>query len=196
MTGLSREMADRMPVTATAGAPPAVVMGVAGCGKSVVGAALAQALGARFIEGDRLHPAENVKLMAGGTPLTDDHRIGWLDAIGGEIAVASASGGGAVAACSALKRRYRDRLRRLVPTLVFLHLSVDPTTARMRVLARKGHFMPPSLIDSQFADLEPPGPDEAALTLDAMRPVDELVAEAVAFLRASARNPVLGEGNP
>lgn len=185
MTGLARETAGNAPAFA-AGLPPVVVMGVAGCGKSVVGAALARALSAGFIEGDMLHPAENVALMAGGTPLTDLHREGWLDAIGGEIGAQMRTGASVVAACSALKRSYRDRLRQKVPSLVFLHLAVDPDTARERVLARKGHFMPPSLVDSQFADLEPPGAGEAALTLDALRPVDELVEEAMAFLRAGA----------
>lgn len=185
MTGLARETAADAPPTVASRLPPVAVMGVAGSGKSVVGAALAQALGACFIEGDRLHPAENVARMAAGKPLTDDDRAGWLDAVGREIAAKAADGAGVVAACSALKRRYRDRLRGFAPSLVFLHLSLDPDTARRRVLGREGHFMPPSLVDSQFADLEPPEPDEAALTLDALRPVGDLVEAAVAFVRAA-----------
>lgn len=168
------------------GMPPVVVMGVAGCGKSVVGSALATALGAGFVEGDRLHPDENVARMSAGIPLTDADRAGWLDAVGCAIAAETLAGRPVVAACSALKRRYRDVLRARVPSLVFLHLAIDPETARRRVLLRRSHFMPPSLVDSQFADLEPPQADEAAVELDAGRPVDVLAAEAAALLRAAA----------
>ena len=161
-----------------------VVMGVAGCGKSVVGSALAEALGCRFIEGDKLHPPENVARMAGGQPLTDAHREGWLGAVGAQLSEAARAGTGGVAACSALKRAYRDRLRRFCPGLVFVHLAIDKEAARARVGRRKGHFMPATLVDSQFATLEPPMADETALTLDGTRPVAELVAEAAAFLKA------------
>jgi gluconokinase len=164
-------------------APAVVVMGVSGCGKSVVGAALAEALGCRFIEGDQLHPPENVARMAGGQPLTDAHRAGWLDAVGAKLNEAARTGSGGVAACSALKRSYRDRLRRFCPGLVFVHLAIDKGTARQRVGRRKGHFMPATLVDSQFATLEPPTGDEAALTLDGTRPVAELVGEVAKFLK-------------
>ena len=160
-----------------------VVMGVAGCGKSAVGSVLAQAMGWTFIEGDRLQPAANVERMASGLPLTDDHRWGWLDAVGEEIALAGRNGNGSVAACSALKRAYRDRLRRHGEPLLFIHLKIDKATAALRVASRKGHFMPASLVDSQFADLQPPGPDEMAVVLDARRPVEQLVASAAAILR-------------
>jgi gluconokinase len=163
--------------------PVVVVMGVAGCGKSVVGAALAEALGCRFIEGDRLHPPENVARMAGGQPLTDAHRAGWLDAVGAQLSEAARAGSGGVAACSALKRAYRDRLRRFCPGLVFIHLAIDRETARQRVGRRRGHFMPATLVESQFAALEPPTEDEVALNLDGTRPVAELVAAAAKFLR-------------
>jgi gluconokinase len=155
-----------------------VVMGVAGCGKSEIGTALAVSLGALFIEGDTLHPPENVARMARGEPLTDQLREGWLDAIGRRIAVAAGQGQAVVAACSALKRSYRARLSGFNPDIIFLYLEVDPATARMRVGSRKGHFMPASLVDSQFAILEPPGVDEPAVTVDATRPVDEVVAAA------------------
>ncbi|TPM38230.1 gluconokinase [Mesorhizobium sp. B2-3-4] len=173
--------------TGAPGAVPAaiVVMGVAGCGKSAVGIALATAMGAVFIEGDRLHPSENVARMARGEPLTDQLREGWLDAIGAQIAASVDKGQGAVAACSALKRRYRERLRGFCPGIVFLYLEIDPATARRRVGNRKGHFMPASLVDSQFAILDPPGVDEQALTLDATRPVAELVAQAMRSMRRS-----------
>ncbi|TPK34861.1 gluconokinase [Mesorhizobium sp. B2-5-3] len=178
------EKAQRMAEAAPGSVPPAiVVMGVAGCGKSVVGAALATALGAVFIEGDRLHPPENVARMASGQPLTDQLREGWLDAIGERIAASAGEGRGVVAACSALKRSYRERLRGICRDIVFLYLEIDPAMARLRVASRKGHFMPASLVDSQFAILEPPAADERALTLDATRPIADLVAEAVRMTR-------------
>jgi gluconokinase len=158
-------------------------MGVAGSGKSVVGSELAATLGWAFVEGDGLQPAANVERMASGLPLTDAHRWGWLDAVGEQIALKGLQGGGSVAACSALKRAYRDRLRRYSDYLLFIHLEIDKATAALRVASRKGHFMPASLVDSQFADLEPPGPDELAMVLDATRPVEELVATAAAVLR-------------
>ena len=169
--------------TSTASLPAVIVMGVTGCGKSAVGAALATTLGAAFIEGDALHPAENVAKMAAGTPLTDEDRAGWLDTIGQVVAAEIETGRNVVATCSALKRSYRDRLRRFVPDLVFVHLVLSREESWRRVSNRPGHFMPASLVDSQFATLEPPAGEEAALALDATRPVDELAAEAAAFLR-------------
>lgn len=160
-------------------APAVVVMGVAGCGKTVVGLALAKSLGAVFIEGDGLHPPENVARMARGEPLTDALREGWLDAIGERIAASIADGQRAVAACSALKRSYRDRLRRFCPGIVFLYLKIDRETAWRRVAARKGHFMPASLVDSQFATLEEPGRDEQAVTVDATRTVAGIARQAL-----------------
>jgi gluconokinase len=162
-----------------------VMMGVAGCGKTAVGEALAKAFGWRFIEGDRLHPPENIERMSAGLPLTDQHRWSWLDSIGGQIADAGRAGVGAIAACSALKRVYRDRLRCHSGRILFIHLDVDKATATTRVASRKGHFMPASLIDSQFADLEPPGAGEASVTLDASRAVADLVVQAAAILRGA-----------
>lgn len=150
-------------------------MGVAGCGKTVVGEALAARLGWRFIEGDGLHPPENVARMSRSEPLTDADRAGWLDAVGARMAQASGDGAGAVAACSALKRKYRDRLRAAAGRVLFVYLEVSEAVARARVAMRKGHFMPASLVASQFADLEPPQPDEAAIALDGTLPVRELV---------------------
>ena len=164
-----------------------VVMGVAGCGKSLVGSALARTLGWTYVEGDLLHPPANVQRMASGLPLTDEHRWGWLDAIGQRIALSQQQGDGVIAACSALKRAYRDRLRRYGDGLTFIYLEIDRQTAARRVGARKGHFMPASLVDSQFAALEPPGRDEMSVTLDARRPVEELVAAAVAALRSRVK---------
>ncbi|RWB96141.1 MAG: gluconokinase [Mesorhizobium sp.] len=162
-------------------APAVVVMGVAGCGKSAVGEALAAALGAVFVEGDRLHPLENVARMASGEPLTDALREGWLDAIGRRIAEPVGDGQSVVAACSALKRSYRERLRGFCQDILFLYLEIDPATAKQRVGSRQGHFMPASLVDSQFATLETPVADENALTLDATRPIADIVADVISL---------------
>ena len=159
-----------------------MVMGVAGCGKSVVGEALAPALGAVFVEGDRLHPPENVARMARGEPLTDTLREGWLDAIGQRIAASVADGQSVVATCSALKRGYRNRLRGFCSGIVFVYLEVDRETAWRRVGTRKGHFMPASLVDSQFAILEAPAADERALTIDATGRLSDIVAKVLGLL--------------
>ena len=166
-----------------------VVMGVAGCGKSAVGKALAAAEGAVFVEGDRLHPPENVARMASGEPLTDQLREGWLDAIGERIADLTGSGQGVVAACSALKRSYRDRLRGFRRDIVFIYLEIDRATAKRRVASRKGHFMPASLVDSQFEALEPPDADENALSISAEKPIAEIVEAARAFLASRQSQP-------
>lgn len=160
-------------------APAIVVMGVAGCGKTVMGEALAEALGAVFIEGDRLHPPKNVARMARGEPLTDALREGWLDAIGERIAASVGEGHKPVAACSALKRSYRNRLLSFCPGIVFLYLKIDRETARRRVSGRKGHFMPASLVDSQFATLEEPEPDEPAVMADGARSVAAILKQAL-----------------
>jgi gluconokinase len=153
-----------------------VVMGVSGCGKTTVGMALAQHLGARFVEGDRLHPQANVAKMAAGIPLDDADRWPWLDA----VAAALASDSRVVASCSALKRAYRDRLRGGLNTpLHFLHLAGDRAILAQRMGDRPGHYMPVSLLDSQLATLEPPAADEA-LTLPMDMPVDRLVETAIA----------------
>jgi carbohydrate kinase (thermoresistant glucokinase family) len=141
-----------------------VVMGVSGCGKTTVGRALAARLGLPYIEGDELHPPFNVARMAAGFPLTDADREGWLHAVARRLADAP---GGAVVSCSALKRRYRDLLRRAAPDLRLVHLHGTPELLAARLAERQGHYMPASLLPSQFEALEPPGPDEHALSLDA-----------------------------
>jgi len=153
-----------------------VVMGVSGSGKTVVGAALADALGGRFIEGDQYHPPANISRMTSGQPLRDEDRWSWLDAIAVEIVAADRQDATLVVACSALKRIYRDRLRRASGRILFVYLEIGRDEAAARVAARKGHFMPASLNDSQFAALEPPTPDEGALTLDATRDPADLAA--------------------
>jgi gluconokinase len=166
--------------------PLVVVMGVSGSGKTVVGSALAKALGGRFAEGDRFHPQQNISRISAGLPLRDEDRWGWLDAIAIEIGEAERHGETLVVACSALKRIYRDRLRLASRQLRFVYLEIERDMAAARVAARKGHFMPASLIDSQFAALEPPTPDEGVLELDATKDPDELVAFAASSITQSA----------
>lgn len=164
-------------------APRVVVMGVSGCGKSTVGRLLADALQVHYVEGDELHPPENVARMAAGIPLTDADRHGWLQAVARQLANATAEARGVVVACSALKRSYRDLLRGAAPDLRFVHLQGDPALLRERLSARRGHYMPPTLLQSQLDTLQPPGDDEAALTLDVALPPNELAAAAERWLR-------------
>jgi gluconokinase len=169
-----------------------VVMGVCGSGKSVVGAGLAERLGYAFRDGDGFHPKANVEKMSAGTPLTDDDRWPWLDAIG--AAMADDEGGrGLVVACSALKRVYRERIaaRAGVP-VVFVHLDGPRALLAERMKNRKGHFMPPSLLDSQLATLEKPAADEPAIVVSVEPPVDEVIGAAISGLatfRARAPRP-------
>jgi len=155
--------------------PRWVVMGVAGCGKSSVGAALAERLGVRFIEGDRYHSPENVAKMSAGVPLTDGDRLHWLASLQGEIRDSVQRGEGIVVACSALKRRYRDLLREGAPGLCFAHLDGTRDLIAARMNARVGHYMPLSLLDSQFAALEALQADEPGIVLDIGHDVPRLV---------------------
>lgn len=169
------------------GPPIVVVMGVCGCGKSSVGQGLADALGCRFIEGDQHHPEANIVKMSAGIPLTDADREGWLAVIAGFIADADRASQPLVVACSALKRRYREQLRGDSARVLFLHLDGDKALIAARMAARTAHFMPTALIDSQFADLEPPGPDEAALTRSIHLSAETIVAEACRHLNTINR---------
>jgi gluconokinase len=162
-----------------------VVMGVAGCGKSEIGERIAKALRLPLIEGDSFHPAANIAKMRSGTPLTDEDRAGWLDALGRELASRPQ---GAVLTCSALKRAYRDRLRAATPRLRFVHLSLPQEEAQKRVAARPGHFMPPSLVASQFAALEDPAGEEGVVVVDARLPLEEVAKRALEGL-AQFNNP-------
>jgi gluconokinase len=141
-----------------------VLMGVSGCGKSTIGGVLAGRLGWPLAEGDDLHPAANVAKMAAGHPLDDDDRWPWLARIREWMDGREAAGESGIVTCSALKRRYRDVLRDGEVVFVYLHGTREQLLARLT--ARQGHFMPPSLLDSQLADLEPPEPDERALRID------------------------------
>ena len=154
-----------------------VVMGVSGCGKSSIGRELASVLGVRFIEGDDFHPPANVARMRAGIPLTDADRAGWLQALQLQIVNARAHGTGLVLACSALKRSYRDLLREADPALRFAHLSGTRELIEARMAARPNHYMPVSLLDSQFATLEPLQADEAGLVLDITEPPAQLVRD-------------------
>jgi gluconokinase len=157
----------------------AVVMGVSGSGKTTVSVLLAAALGCQFQEGDDLHPPENVKKMHGGTPLTDADRLPWLRKIAEEINGWRARGESGVLTCSALKRSYRDIIvgDRSGVTLVYLKGSYELIRRRMAV--RHEHFMPVALLDSQFATLQEPTPDEHPLTVDVGGRPAEIVAEIV-----------------
>lgn len=149
-------------------------MGVSGCGKSSLAQSLAQHLSLPFIEGDELHPARNVALMAAGTPLTDEDRSGWLQAIAARLAAAETTG--MVVSCSALKRSYRDLLRASAPDLRLVHLSGSENVLAQRMHARTGHYMPPSLLRSQLDTLQPPGADEHAVVLNIETPPEQMLA--------------------
>lgn len=169
-----------------------VVMGVAGCGKSTVASGIAARIGARFIEGDAFHPVANVDKMRRGVGLVDADRWGWLDNLAAELRGARSRGEPVVLACSALKRRYRDRLRYGGAMVHFVYLALPEDEALKRVGARPGHFMPTTLVASQFADLEAPLAELSTLTVDATRPLDSVVDEAVTWhLCARADNSTL-----
>jgi gluconokinase len=158
-----------------------VMMGVSGAGKSTVAQRLAQQLGWDFAEGDQLHPAANVAKMAAGQPLTDADRWPWLEQVARWIDTEIASGRSGVITCSALKRAYRDRLRR--PEVLFVYLSVPRVELERRMATRSGHFMPAGLLDSQLEALEPPDADEAALTA----PAEGDPAHAVELIKSALR---------
>jgi len=153
-----------------------VVMGVAGSGKTTVARAVAETLGWRYQEGDALHPPANVARMSAGTPLTDADRWPWLHAIAAVIDAWRAEGRSGIVTCSALKRAYRDILVGPRPDVRLVYLAGDKPLIAARMTARTGHFMPLALLDSQFAALEPPGPDEAPITIDIAQPPEAIVA--------------------
>ncbi len=164
---------------------PVIVMGVAGCGKSSLGAAIAEVEGAQLIEGDAFHSDANREKMRRGVPLTDADRAGWLDTLAGELSVRPVN---VVLTCSALKRAYRERLRAAAPGLRFVFMEIDPASARERVEARDAHFFSPSLVTSQFAALESPVGEPGVLRVDALAPLAQLQAEVGAWLH-SGRQP-------
>jgi carbohydrate kinase (thermoresistant glucokinase family) len=155
----------------TGTAPFIIVMGVSGCGKSHIGAVLAQHLGLGFMDGDSLHPPANIAKMVQGVPLNDDDRGPWLDAI-----CAALGPGTEVIACSALKRAYRDRIRQAATGAVFVHLDGARDVLAKRVSLRPGHFMPAALLDSQLATLERLQPNEAAVVVDLDQTPTQIIA--------------------
>ena len=160
-------------------------MGVAGAGKSTVGSPLAIALGVSYLEGDDLHPADNVGRMAQGIPLTDDDRRGWLQAIAQRIAQARRTGTGLVISCSALKRAYRDVLRAADGDLQFVFLTGDPPLLARRLSQRGDHFFPPSLLQAQLTTLEIPAPEERAWTFDVTDPPEAIVGRILERVKAA-----------
>lgn len=161
-----------------------VVMGVAGSGKTLIGAAFAGALGVDFVEGDEYHSAENVRRMASGIALTDDDRAEWLHSLAARLGEAKEAGTGLVMTCSALKRSYRDILRAEAGALRFVFLRGERALIAERLAGRHGHFMSPSLLESQLATLEEPSSDEDAWVCDIRQQPPDIVAALVA--RASA----------
>ncbi|MEO8192979.1 MAG: gluconokinase [Gemmatimonadales bacterium] len=154
-----------------------VVMGVAGSGKSLIGAALAHSLGVDFVEGDDFHSTENIERMSSGIPLTDDDRAGWLRALAMRIRAAKDAGTGLVMSCSALKRSYRNILRSEADELQFIFLRGSRALILERLASRgTAHFMPPSLLDSQLATLEEPSPDEDVWVCDITQSPEDIVA--------------------
>lgn len=165
-----------------------VVMGVAGSGKSTVAHALRKRLGWIVAEGDDFHPESNIAKMSSGTPLTDEDRWPWLDAIAAWTADQDRAGLSTIVTCSALRRVYRDRLREAPGRTVFVHLigAADLLTERMQ--ARTDHFMPPSLLPSQLATLEPLEDDEAGVAIDIDRPVEQIADLAITQLNLNPTN--------
>lgn len=165
-----------------------LIMGVSGSGKTTIGAAVAERTGAAFLEGDDFHSAANKAKMSAGIPLVDADRWPWLQAMGTALGAAARKDGVALAACSALKVDYRQRLARAAE--LPLHLVVlhgEAALLARRMAGRTGHFMPTSLLGSQLATLEPPTPDEDALVLDIARPQAALIDDAVAWIAARRR---------
>lgn len=155
-----------------------VIMGVSGSGKTSVGEALSAHLGAPYIDGDALHPPANIAKMSAGIPLTDDDRWPWLEQVGETL---RRTPGTVLIGCSALKRRYRDRIRESAGTPVtFLYLQGEKSLIAERMGRRTGHFMPATLLDSQFQALEPPEPGERAITVRIDQPLEGIVADSLA----------------
>jgi gluconokinase len=163
-------------------------MGVSGSGKSTIGEALASRLGWRYEDGDRFHPASNVAKMSAGQPLTDEDRWPWLKAIAGEIDRLADAHECAVVACSALRRAYRDILVHGRHDVAIVYLDGTQALIAERLGRRKGHFMPPGLLASQFKTLEPPTPDEHPITVSIDATVDAIVDDIVAQLKPSPKS--------
>ncbi|MGP3966584.1 gluconokinase [Streptomyces sp. 6N223] len=166
--------------------PVVVIMGVSGSGKTTVGTRLAELLGVPYADADDFHPPANIAKMSAGKPLDDADRAPWLDAIGAWAHERAGTGGGGVVSCSALKRAYRDRLRAAAPGLVFVHLSGSRELIAGRMAARKDHFMPLALLDSQLAALQPLAEDERGAVVDIDAPSEEVAGRAADAVRRLA----------
>ena len=169
-----------------------IVMGVSGCGKSTIGTLLAGRLQWNFDDADRFHPAANIEKMRTGTPLTDEDRWPWLRAIAAFIDKMRGAGGHGVIACSALKRRYRDVLIGDRSDVRLVYLKGSEELISRRLAARHGHFMPRSLLHSQFVALEEPGPDETPITISVEPTPPEMVAQILAILKAGLKTGSAG----
>jgi len=164
-----------------------VVMGVCGTGKTTVGEGVARRFGCLFLEGDSFHPKENVEKMRAGLPLNDDDRWPWLEKLGRLIGEEVGRDEKVVATCSALKRVYRDRLRHCAGgDILFIILDGDPTLIEKRMAERKGHYMPPTLLESQLAILERPDEDETSISLDISNTTDRLIDDAIEAMSKAA----------
>lgn len=161
-----------------------VIMGVSGCGKTAIGSRFARALGVEFVEGDSYHSPANIQKMSAGIPLDDEDRAGWLRAIASRIRRANETGEAVVVSCSALKRAYRDMIRAEAGAVRFVFLRGERGLIAQRLVERKGHYMPPTLLDSQFAALEEPSTDEDVWVVDVDASPDAIVDSLLA--RASA----------
>jgi len=160
-------------------------MGVSGCGKSSVGLKISDALGMQFVEGDQLHPASNVEKMSKGIPLTDDDRMPWLDLIGETMKASLDREQGVIVSCSALKRTYRDRLRKAVNgKLFFVYLSGSKELLAKRMGERRGHFMPSSLLESQLATLAVPTGEPGVVTVDIDDTIEGIAETALRDLKS------------
>ena len=159
-----------------------VVMGVSSTGKTTVGEGLAEELGCEFIEGDSMHPRQNIEKMTKGIPLTDEDRWPWLQALAEMVAVKDHEGTSTVLTCSALRRAYRDILQDAAPTF-FVHLDAPFEVLQERMQHRTKHFMPPALLTSQIESLEQLGDDEPGAVVDVTPPIDEVIEEAVNAVR-------------
>ena len=156
-------------------------MGVSGCGKSTVGEAVAQRCGMTFTDGDDLHPKSNIEKMSKGVPLTDADRAPWLAVVGQTLAHTN---GPAIIGCSALKRKYRDQIRdELQEPVCFVHLDAPQNILADRVNSRPGHFMPPALLESQFAALEPLGAEECGVVVDISKPLEDVIGATEMYVR-------------
>jgi gluconokinase len=158
-----------------------VLMGVSGSGKSSVGENLSPLVGLPYQDGDDMHPQANIDKMESGTPLNDEDRMPWLKNIGEELAASN----GLMIGCSALKRSYRDLIRSYCPEVVFIHLAGDYELLIDRMQARTGHFMPASLLKSQFETLEQLQPDEKGVVIDIAPSKEEVAAQAANYLAGS-----------